>query len=149
MISLSLPGSTAAPCCAIVGLISCGALILPVLAPRERCAVTGEVSSGSRLTPLFTGVRGRGFSEVGVQRMSHSPAPWPPYGRLEPSRLLKDVRLLLRILTPTGGQGVVRSYDPRSTTGGTACLTSVCVQGDLKAAIYGQARRVVETTFFA
>ena len=31
---------------------------------------------------------------------------------------------------------------------GTACLTSVCVQGDLKAAIYGQARRVVGTTFF-
>jgi hypothetical protein len=30
---------------------------------------------------------------------------------------------------------------------GTACLTSVCVQGDLKAAIYGQASRVLETTF--
>jgi hypothetical protein len=30
---------------------------------------------------------------------------------------------------------------------GTACLTSVCVQGDLKAVIYGQAGRVVETTF--
>ena len=27
------------PCCAIVGLISRGALILPVLAPRGRCAV--------------------------------------------------------------------------------------------------------------
>jgi hypothetical protein len=39
MISLSLPGSTAAPCCAIVGLISCGALILPVIAPGGRCAL--------------------------------------------------------------------------------------------------------------
>jgi hypothetical protein len=36
------------------------------------------------------------------------------------------------------GVGVVRSYDPRST-----------IQGDLKAAIYGQARRVLETMFFA
>src|ERR687889_791247 len=61
MIYLSLPGSTAAPWCAIVGLISCGALILPVFAPRGRCAVTGEVSSSSRLTPLFTGVCGRGI----------------------------------------------------------------------------------------
>jgi hypothetical protein len=34
-------------CCAIVGPISRGASILPVLAPRGRCAVTGEVSSGS------------------------------------------------------------------------------------------------------
>jgi hypothetical protein len=31
---------------------------------------------------------------------------------------------------------------------GTACLTSVCLQGDLKAAIYGQARWVLETMFF-
>ena len=31
---------------------------------------------------------------------------------------------------------------------GRACLTSVCVQGDLEAFIYGQARRVLETTFF-
>ena len=31
---------------------------------------------------------------------------------------------------------------------GPASLTSVCVQGDLKAFIYGQARRVLETTFF-
>ena len=47
------------------------------------------------------------------------------------------------------GQGVVRSFDPGSVTRGTACLTSVCAQGDLKAAISGQARRVLETTFFA
>ena len=47
----------------------------------------------------------------------------------------------------TGG-GVVSSFDPGSVTGGTACLTSVCVQGDLKAAVYGQARRVLETTSF-
>jgi hypothetical protein len=46
-----------------------------------------------------------------------------------------------------GGRGGIRSYDPRSTTRGTACLTSVCVQGDLKAVIYGQASRVVGTTF--
>jgi len=44
--------------------------------------------------------------------------------------------------------GVVRSYCPRSTTRGTACLTSVCIQGDLKAVINGEARRVVEITFF-
>jgi hypothetical protein len=31
---------------------------------------------------------------------------------------------------------------------GTACLTSVCIQGDLKAVIDGEARRVVEITFF-
>jgi hypothetical protein len=30
----------------------------------------------------------------------------------------------------------------------SACLSSVCVQGVLKAVIYGQARKVVETTFF-
>jgi hypothetical protein len=46
------------------------------------------------------------------------------------------------------GRGVVRCYDPRSTTRGPACLTSLCVQGDLKAVTYGQARRVVDTTFF-
>jgi len=33
--------------------------------------------------------------------------------------------------------------------GATVCLTSVCVQGDLKAFISGQARKVLETTFFA
>jgi hypothetical protein len=46
------------------------------------------------------------------------------------------------------GVGVVRSFDPGSVTRGTTCLTSVCVQGDLKAVEYGQAGRVVETTFF-
>jgi hypothetical protein len=44
---------------------------------------------------------------------------------------------------------VVRRFNPGSITRGSACLTSVCVQGDLKAVIYGQARRVLETTFFA
>ena len=39
----------------------------------------------------------------------------------------------------TGGWSIMR---------GRACLTSVCVQGDMKAVIYGQAGRVVETTFF-
>jgi hypothetical protein len=46
------------------------------------------------------------------------------------------------------GVGVVRCFDPGSVTRGTACLTSVCVQGDLKAFIYGQDRKVLETTFF-
>jgi hypothetical protein len=46
------------------------------------------------------------------------------------------------------GRGVGRSFDPRSTTRGTACLTKVCVQGDLKAVIHAQAGRVLETTFF-
>ena len=46
------------------------------------------------------------------------------------------------------GGGVVRSFDPGSVTRGRACLTSVCVEGDIKALIYGQARRDVGTTFF-
>jgi hypothetical protein len=36
---------------------------------------------------------------------------------------------------------------PGSNIEGPACLTSVCVQGDLKAFMYGQAGRVVGTTF--
>jgi hypothetical protein len=47
----------------------------------------------------------------------------------------------------TGGGCRGRSYDPRSTTRGPACLTSVCIQGDLKAIIYGQARRAFEDPF--
>ncbi len=47
------------------------------------------------------------------------------------------------------GVGVVRSFDPGSVTRGTACLTWVCVQGDLKAVIDGQARRVLKTTSIA
>jgi hypothetical protein len=39
------------------------------------------------------------------------------------------------------GRGVVRSFDPGSVARGPACLTSVCVQGDLKTVIYAQARR--------
>jgi hypothetical protein len=39
------------------------------------------------------------------------------------------------------GRGVVRRFDPGSVTRGTACLTSVCLQAVLKAAIYGQGRR--------
>jgi hypothetical protein len=50
--------------------------------------------------------------------------------------------------TDYAGGGGVRSFDPGSVTRGTACLTSVCVQGDLKAVMYGQAGRVLETTFF-
>jgi hypothetical protein len=49
--------------------------------------------------------------------------------------------------TDTGG-GVVRRFDLGSVTRGTACLTWMCVQGEMKAFIYGQARRVLETTFF-
>ncbi len=50
--------------------------------------------------------------------------------------------------TDTGG-GVVRSFDPGSVTRGTAVLTSVCIYAVLKAVEYGQAHRVLETTFFA
>jgi hypothetical protein len=98
-----------------------------------------------------------------VCRMPHSPARWPPYGRPETSRLLKvnhymlHVRIMMRLGgcaassqntdADTGG-GVVRSFDPGSVTRGPACLTQVCVQGDLKAFIYSQARRVLETTSF-
>jgi len=41
-----------------------------------------------------------------------------------------------------------RSYDSRSRTRGTARLAWMCIQGDLKAVIYGEARRGVEITFF-
>jgi hypothetical protein len=102
------------------------------------------------------------FSEVGMQD-----AAWPrslaPYGRPESSRLLKvdhyilDARITMRLGgcvassqnddADTGG-GVVRSFDPGSVTRGTACLTSVCIQADLKAVEYGQAGRVLETTSF-
>jgi hypothetical protein len=41
-----------------------------------------------------------------------------------------------------------RTLGPGFITIGPASLTSVCTQGDLKSVIYGQARRVVETTFF-
>ena len=40
--------------------------------------------------------------------------------------------------TDTGG-GVVTRFDPGSVTRGTACQTQMCVQGDLKALICGQA----------
>jgi hypothetical protein len=96
-----------------------------------------------------------------VCRLMHSPARWPPYGRPETSRLLKVDHLHVCIKMHSGGcascsqnadantgVGVVRCFDSGSVTRGTVCLTSVCVQGDLKAAIYGQASRVVETTFF-
>ncbi len=46
------------------------------------------------------------------------------------------------------GVGVVRCLRGRLITRGTACLTYVCVQGYLKAVIDGEARRVLETTFF-
>jgi hypothetical protein len=42
--------------------------------------------------------------------------------------------------TDTGG-GVVRRFDPGSVTRGKACLTSVCLQGNMKAPIYGQVRQ--------
>ena len=97
-----------------------------------------------------------------ICKMPHSPARRSPYGRPETSRLLKaDHSMLhLRIKMRLGayassrqdadytGGGVVRRFDPGSVTRGTACLTSVCIQGDLKAFIYGQARRAFETTFF-
>jgi hypothetical protein len=106
----------------------------------------------------------KGHSPKLVCRMPHSPARWPPYGRHEMSPLLTvdhymlHVRIMMRLGayassrqdtdTDTGG-GVVRSFDPGSVTRGTACLTSVCLQGDMKALEYGQARRVLETMFFA
>jgi hypothetical protein len=47
------------------------------------------------------------------------------------------------------GVGGWQELITRSIMGGPACLTSVCVQGDLKAVIYGQSSSVLETTFFA
>jgi hypothetical protein len=46
------------------------------------------------------------------------------------------------------GRGWSGVWVPGSNIEGPACLASMCVQGDLKVAIYGQARRVLETTFF-
>jgi hypothetical protein len=43
---------------------------------------------------------------------------------------------------------VVSSFAPGSVARGTARLTSVYMQADLKAVIYGQAGRVLETMFF-
>jgi hypothetical protein len=107
---------------------------------------------------------GKGNSQKSVCRLLHSPARWPSYGRPETSRLLEvdhyiaHVRIEMRLGgcaiflqntdTDTRG-GVVRCFDPGSVTRGTACLTYVCVQGYLKVVICGQARRVLETTFFA
>src|SRR5215211_7154244 len=104
----------------------------------------------------------KGDSPKWVCRMPHSPTRWPPYGRPESSRLLKVSHYMLHVRikmlsggcvafsqntdTDTGG-GVVRSFDPGSVTRGTACLTSVCLQGDLKAVIYGQVRRALEVPF--
>jgi hypothetical protein len=39
--------------------------------------------------------------------------------------------------TDYAGAVVVRSYDPGSVTRGPACLTSVCIQGDMKDATRG------------
>src|SRR5215213_3299491 len=98
----------------------------------------------------------KGNSQKMVCRMPYSPARLLPYGRPEISRLLKvnHYSLHLRIKMRSGGcvassqnddadtgGGVVRSFDSGSVTRGTACLTKVCVQGDLKAVIYGQAGR--------
>jgi hypothetical protein len=47
------------------------------------------------------------------------------------------------------GAGAVRSFDPGSVTRGTTCLTSVCIQGDLKASIMVRQHSALETTFFA
>jgi hypothetical protein len=51
--------------------------------------------------------------------------------------------------TDYAGAGGGQEFTVRPNIRGTACLTSVCVQGDLKAVIFGQVSRVVETTFFA
>ena len=105
----------------------------------------------------------KGNSQKSVCRMPYSSARWPPYGQSETSRLLQvdHYMLHLRIMMRSGtyassrqdahymGCGVVRSCDPGSVTRGKACLTSVCIQGVLKVAIHGQARRVLETTSFA
>jgi hypothetical protein len=91
-------------------------------------------------------------------------APLATLGRPESSRLLKVNHSMLHLAmkmrsggwaatsqhddADTGG-GVVRSFDPGSVTRGTACLTQMCIQGDLKAVRHIQPRRVLETTFFA
>jgi hypothetical protein len=96
--------------------------------------------------------------------MPHSPTRWLPYGLPETSRLLKVDHYMLHVRTEMRlggcaassqspnvdtGVGVVRCLQGWSIMRGTVCLTSVCIQGDLKAFIHAQARRVVEITFFA
>jgi len=81
-----------------------------------------------------------------VFRLLLSPARWPPYGRPETPRLLKvDYYMLhLHIKIRSGGcvafsqntdtdtgVGVVRCLRGRLITRVTACLTYVCVQGDI------------------
>src|SRR5918994_2452660 len=125
-----------------------------MMAPTEEC----RIREG-----LIHPTSDKENSQKLVCRMPHSSARWPPYGRPETSRLLKvdhcmlHLRIKMRLGayassrqdtdTDTGG-GVVRCFDPGSVTRGAACLTSVCVQGDMKAFRHAQARRVVETTFF-
>ena len=113
---------------------------------------------------LFTRVRGRIILRSRYARCRIATLPGHPMGRPESSRLLKvdHCMLHLRIKMRLGGcvassqntdadrgPGVVRCFDPGSVTRGTASLAWMCIQGDLKALEYGQAGRVVETTFFA
>ena len=53
--------------CAIVGPISCGALIPPVLAPRGRCAVTGEVPWRGMAERLGMRPRGDSYTATGEE----------------------------------------------------------------------------------
>jgi hypothetical protein len=97
-------------------------------------------------------------------RMAHSPARWPPYGRPEISRLLKvdHYKLHLRIMVCSGGcvafsqntdadrgRGVIRSLGPRVEYRRSGLPDIGVCTSDLKPVEYGQARRVLETTFFA
>jgi hypothetical protein len=96
--------------------------------------------------------------------MPHSPARWPPYGRPETSRLLKvnhnmlHVHLKMRLggcAAPsqhtdadTGVRGWQESSTPLQYGRSSLPDFGVYIQGDLKAVIHGQARRVLKTTFF-
>jgi hypothetical protein len=121
----------------------------------------GDLSS-ALLLALIHRSAWKANSQESVYRLLHSPVHWTLYGRPETSLLLKVDHYMLhvRIKMRSGGcvafsqntdtdtgVGVVRCSRGWSIMGGPACLNSVCVQGDLKAVIDGEARRVVEEVF--
>jgi hypothetical protein len=105
---------------------------------------------------LFTRVRGRGILRSWYAGCRIAPLAGRPWGaeKSQADHYMLHVCTEMRsgqYATPRqdadAGEGY-QDFRPRSTTRGTARLAWMCVQGDLKAVIHGEARRVDETTFF-
>jgi hypothetical protein len=115
-----------------------------------------------RRLQLFSKQFRKANSQKLVCRMPHGPARRLSYGRPETSRLLKADHYMLRVRikmrsaqyasarqdTDYKGAGWSGVWAPGSNIEGPACLTYVCIQGDLEAVVFGEARQVLETTFF-